>query len=376
VLRVVLFERGAGGQLVLVVVHHLAVDAVSWRILLEDLAVAYGQAARGVAAVLPAKTTSFPAWSRRLGELAVSAEVAGEAGYWRRAAAGGGVLPRDRRGVNTAASARVVRAGLDAARTGQLLREVPAAYRTQVNDVLLTALGMVVTRWARCPAVVADVEGHGREDTGADMDVSRTVGWFTSIYPVLLGGLAGGDPGAALRRMKEYLRAIPRHGLGYGLLRYLARALPGVPGAEISFNYLGQASQAAQAIQDSQASQPGAGGGGTGFRRVAGSLGQPAARQGERSYLIEVNGQVGADGCLEFGWTFSTQVHDEATITTLARDYIAALDQLIGHCTAPGAGALTPSDFPLAGLDQASLDAIEQRFGAPAGGAGDPGGRS
>jgi non-ribosomal peptide synthase protein (TIGR01720 family) len=235
-----------------------------------------------------------------------------------------------------------------------------------VNDVLLAALGVVLTRWARCAVVVADVEGHGREDAGPDVDVSRTVGWFTSIYPVPLAGLPGGDAGAGLRRMKEQLRAVPRHGLGYGLLRYLAGTLPGLPPAEISFNYLGQDGAGSQGAP---AAPPE---GGTWFR-PAGTAGREWSLAGQRSHLIEVSGQVGADGCLVFGWTFSTQVHHEATITRLARDYTAALDQLIRHCTAPGAGALTPSDFPLAGLDQAALDAISRRFGAPA---GDAGGRS
>ncbi|MFI2352998.1 amino acid adenylation domain-containing protein, partial [Streptomyces sp. NPDC019443] len=199
-LRVALFDRGERGQLLLVVAHHLVVDTVSWPILLEDLASAYEQVERGVAAVeFPAKTTSFLGWAKRLGELAASPEVAAEAAHWREVEAAAGRLPREYEGANTVASARRVLVALDAGRTESLLREVPSAFRTQINDVLLSALGAVFTEWTGAASVVVDVEGHGREDVGADIDVSRTVGWFTSVHPVALGGAEDGDLGALLR---------------------------------------------------------------------------------------------------------------------------------------------------------------------------------
>ena len=213
-----------GGRRVLAVVHHLVTDAVSWTALLEDLGTAYEQAERGEPVRLPPRTTSFAAWSRRLAELAAGPVTAAEAGYWERAAAGGGPLPRDLGGDNTLDSARQVTVALGAGPTGRLLREVPAAYRTQVNDALLAALGTVLGRWAGAAQVAVDVESHGRHEDlgGPGTDLSRTAGWFTSVYPVLLDGPGGGGPGGSLLAAKRALRAVPRHGLGYGLLRHLA----------------------------------------------------------------------------------------------------------------------------------------------------------
>jgi non-ribosomal peptide synthase protein (TIGR01720 family) len=370
--RFVLFERGSAGQLLLVVIHHLAVDAVSWPVVVQDLADACGQAERGLAVRLPAKTTSFRRWSQRLAELAGEPAAVAEEGYWRRAGEAGGVLPADHDGPNTVASAREVSTVLGAAVTARLLREVPGAYRTQINDVLLTALGMALTGWARSAVVVVDLEGHGREDAGPGIDVSRTVGWFTTIYPVVLGGAGDGDLGAALVRTKEYLRAVPRRGLGYGLGYYRDRG-PGPSRAQVSFNYLGQPGgyltqppAPAAARAGAGAGAGGGGGGVAGRLRPAGSLGQAWSLAGERAYLLEINSQVTPDGRLVVTWTYSTQVHDQATVSALAGSYARALASLIEHCTSPGAGRYTPSDFPLAGLDQDALNLIQQRFGSPA----------
>ncbi len=347
-LRLVLFERPGQDQSLLMVAHHLVVDAVSWPILVEDLSAAYAQAERGLQLRLPAKTTSFARWARRLAELAASAEVAGEASYWRRVAGVRGRLPRDRDGANTRASARQVRTVLTERDTERLLHEVPSAYRTQINDVLLTALGIVLNGWARAASAVVDVEGHGREDVGADLDVSRTVGWFTCVYPVALSATGAEDRGAALRRTKEDLRAVPRRGLGYGLLRYLAGAID-EPGADVRFNYLGHSGPATGTSR---------------FQVTEGSLGHGLPHDGERGYPIDVSGHI-VRGRLEILWIYSSNLHDEATIARLAERYIEILTELIEHCSAPGTGGYTPSDFPLAGLDQEALDFIRQTFGPP-----------
>ncbi|WP_219536840.1 non-ribosomal peptide synthase/polyketide synthase [Nonomuraea guangzhouensis] len=343
----VLFEREEGGPLLLVVVHHLAFDGVSWPILLEDLNLAYGQAERGEPVQLAPKTTSFKRWAERLAELARSPEVLAEIDYWRTVMAAPRALPRDLDGVNASDSAARTAVTLGAGRTAQLLYEVPPVYRTQVNDVLLTALGDALTTWTGKASVLVDLEGHGREDVGADIDLSRTVGWFTSLYPVALSRTD--DPGAALRRTKEQLRAVPRRGLGHGLLRHLAGRLDG-PVPEVSFNYFGQTSDEA---------------GGLGpFRPSGAALGTPLSPGGERSHLIEINSFV-ANGELTFVWTYSDQVHEEETVARLARDVLRALEELIDHCRAPGAGGRTPSDFPLAGLDQVALDRVQAAVKTP-----------
>ena len=391
--RVVLFRSTArsaalapGRELLLMVVHHLVVDTVSWPVLLEDLSAAYAQAEQGLTVTLPAKTTSFRRWAQRLAELAGSADLAAEVPYWERAVEQAGPVPRDHDGPNPVASAQAVRAVLAAGPTARLLREVPAAYQTQINDVLLTALGMVLTTWTQATRVVVDLEGHGREDAGPGIDVSRTVGWFTSVYPVVLQGAGVGGPGEALRRTKEHLRAVPRHGLGYGLLRYLAGAVPS-SGGQVKFNYVGQAAHIANGPGQAEGGGPGqaagggpdpaagggpdpAEGGGPGqaaggprFRRAGWSAGRASSLEGERAYLLEINAQVVDDGSLVATWTYSSQVHDEATVARLARRYVEVLGELIEHCCSAGAGGYTPSDFPLAGLDQQALDELQQRFG-------------
>ncbi|WP_240528921.1 non-ribosomal peptide synthetase, partial [Streptomyces humi] len=353
-LRVVLFDCGNAGRLVLVVAHHLVVDAVSWPVLLEDLASAYEQAAAGARVVLPPKTTSFVRWAQRLAELAASPETTAEAEYWHGTAAQATPLPRDTAGPNPVAATQDVVTTLGAEDTERLLREVPQAFRTQINDVLLSALGAVLTEWCGAPSVVVDVEGHGREDVGADVDVSRTVGWFTSVYPVALSGPADGDLGDLLRRTKEYLRAVPRKGLGYGLLRHLTDWTPAPgPGAEVSFNYLGQFGGQGPDRETTEDTRR--------FRPGRGSLGRPWSAQGDRTHLIDVNCRV-SDGGLEMTWTYGGEVHEEATVRRLAERYLEVLTDLIDYCCRPGAGGHTPSDFPLAPLDQSTLDRVEEQL--------------
>ncbi|MFI0479419.1 amino acid adenylation domain-containing protein [Actinomadura sp. 9N215] len=355
-MRIVVFDRGDQPWLVLVVVHHLVVDTVSWPVLVEDLTSAYGQVLAGDPVALPAKTTSFAAWSSYLTELAASDELVEEAPYWEQVAAQARPVPRDRPdGGNAAAAGREVRVWLDVEQTSRLLHEVPAASRLRIDEVLLAALGMTLGRWLDGDGpVVVDVEGHGRHEEGPGIDLSRTVGWFTSLYPVALPG--GTDPGTVLATAKETLRQVPRHGLGYGLLRYLAGWQPPAT-TEISFNYLGQATPN-QAGDDRTGNDL--------FRPVEGPRGQARSLDGDRMHVVEIIGQV-VDGRLLLGWNYSGEVHDEATISELAHRYLETLGELIDHCCRPeGGGGFTSSDFPLADLDDTSLDLIAQHFGSVA----------
>ncbi|WP_203737931.1 non-ribosomal peptide synthetase, partial [Actinoplanes italicus] len=342
--RFLLMDRHERPQTLLVVAHHLVVDRVSWGILIEDLTSAYTQAESGSEIRLPVKTTSFQRWSQRLTELAASPELAGEIGYWRTVGATPATLPRDHDGANALDSAGTVSVVLDPRQTGRLLREAPAAYRTQINDMLLAALGTVLTEWTGEAAVLVDLEGHGREDVGADVDVTRTVGWFTAFHPVAVTG--GTDPGETLSATKDRLRAVPRRGLGHGLLRHLTPLLPASGRAEVSFNYLGR-SESGPAAR---------------FRPAGGPAGRPRSDAGERGHLLEISGNV-QDGFLHLTWTFSRAVHDEATVRRLADRYLRVLGELVDHCCGKTAAGYTPADFPVAGLGQAELDALRDRIG-------------
>jgi non-ribosomal peptide synthase protein (TIGR01720 family) len=338
-------------------VHHLVVDTVSWPVLTADLGTAYGQLSAGEPVVLPAKTTSFAAWTSYLAELAESDEIAAETPYWERVTARIRPVPRDRSGGNAVVAGREVRAALDSESTSLLLSRVPSESRLRVDEVLLAGLGMVLSGWlGDGGAAVVDVESHGRHEEGPGIDLSRTVGWFTCLYPVALPG--GTEPGAVLADAKEVLRQVPRHGLGYGLLRHLSDWRPPAT-AEISFNYLGQAAPGRPTgdrndhAGDSEAPP----------LRPVGRLGREQSAQGDAPYLIGISGQV-VDGRLILGWNYSDAVHDEATISALAHRYIEVLGELIDHCCRSGADGYAPSDFPLAALDQSSLDFITQRFGS------------
>ncbi|MFJ3451672.1 non-ribosomal peptide synthase/polyketide synthase, partial [Pseudomonas sichuanensis] len=334
-LRAVLAQLADGEQRLLLVIHHLAVDGVSWRILFEDLQLAYqGQ-------VLMPRTSSIQAWAERLKAHARSEQVLAERDYWVAQLEGvRGDLPRDRaveQGENR--HALTVHAELDSTRTRQLLQEAPAAYRTQVNDLLLAALAQVVSQWTGEASVLVQLEGHGREALFDDIDLTRTVGWFTNLYPVKLSPAA--QPGASIMAIKEQLRAIPDKGLGHGLLRFLGEpatraALAALPVPRITFNYLGQFDASFEA--DS-----------TLFLPVAEAKGQEQSDQAPLDNWLTINGQV-YDGVLSLAWSFSGEMFDASTIQRLADAYVTALQGLVEHCLAPGAGGVTASDFPHSGL--------------------------
>ncbi|MEU9456740.1 amino acid adenylation domain-containing protein [Streptomyces sp. NPDC048277] len=331
--------------------HHLVVDGVSWHILLSDLEKAYGQVRDGRSVDLGPRTTSLGAWAARLAAHTADSSPVGQLAYWQgvqQAVAEAGCLPLDsaESGANTVAAADTVVVRLGERSTDALLRHVPRAYRTQVNDVLLAALGRVLADWTGSGTVPVALEGHGREGLFTDVDLSRTVGWFTSVHPVALVLPAERDWGTVLKSVKEQLRAVPDHGLGHGLLRYLAdgpAALPAGPEPQVSFNYLGR---------------QGVPGDGTGLLRgMHPVVGAERAPGQERSHLIEINGEV-RDGQLEFHWEYATGAHRRTTVERLAGTFTAALEAIVEHCAQPGAGGFTPSDFPLADLDQAAVDRI------------------
>ncbi|MET0395681.1 MAG: amino acid adenylation domain-containing protein, partial [Longimicrobiaceae bacterium] len=349
--RIGWFELGAerSGRL-LWVVHHLAVDGVSWRILLEDLESAYAQISRGEAVRLPAKTTSWQAWARRLVEHAASEGLAQEAGYWaRQAQEAVATLPvDDPAGENTVAASRSVAVRLSEEETEGLLRDVPAAYRTQIDEVLLCALAGALRRWTGERRMRIDLEAHGREELFADVDLSRTAGWFTSVYPVVLELPRSGGKGEALKAVKEQLRAVSQRGIGYGLLRYLGASgsradLARGGQAEVGFNYLGQFDQAVS--------------GEAFFSFAQESAGASLDGRSPRRYLLDVVGSV-RGGCLEIVIGYGSAVHRAETVERLAEWYAEELRTLVAHCRSAEAGGYTPSDFPLSGLEQAELDAL------------------
>ncbi|WP_285761098.1 non-ribosomal peptide synthetase, partial [Nocardiopsis ansamitocini] len=326
----------------LLVAHHLIVDGVSWRILLDDLATAYTHTTTGHPPDLGPRTTPFPQWARQLTTLTTTGGFDTETHYWTNLDAPAAV-PVDGTGDNTVASRSLVSTTLPPDLTRRLVQDVPAVYRTQVNDVLLAALGRVLCAWTGRERILVDLEGHGREDLFEGVDTSRTVGWFTSMFPVALG--VGTDRAASLKETKETLRAVPNRGVGFGALRYLGTseqqaALAAVPTPAVSFNYLGRFDT-------------------TGPDSLFTSIrpGGAESPEAERAHLIDVVGRL-EGGALVFDWAYSRTLHEESTVTGLAERFTAELAELADFCLAEGRGGATPSDFPLVDLDQQTLDRL------------------
>ncbi|BBH45218.1 non-ribosomal peptide synthetase [Pseudomonas sp. KU43P] len=342
-LAAVLVAMADGSQRLLLVIHHLVVDGVSWRILLEDLQRAcLGQP-------LPARTSSYQAWAERLAGHAEACMAQLE--HWQ-AMGEGEELPRDRAVAHTrVADERKVSISFPPALTQALLQQAPSAYRTQVNDLLLAALARAVCQWSGQRQVLVQLEGHGREALFEDIDLTRTVGWFTSMYPVALRPEA--EPGACIAAVKEQLRAVPARGLGYGVLRYLGpdavrEQLARLPQPRVTFNYLGQFDSQFEAGALWQPDPQGAG--------------QGQDEEAPLANWLSVEGQV-YQGELGISFGFSQAMYDTATIEALAAGFEHQLRALVEHCLQPGVASATSSDFPLSGLDSAGLAALEQNLG-------------
>jgi non-ribosomal peptide synthase protein (TIGR01720 family) len=247
--------------------------------------------------------------------------------------------------------------GLDEEETQALLQEVPTAYGTEINDVLLAALVEAVAEWTGRQQLSVALEGHGREDLFDGVDLSRTVGWFTTIYPVFLDLEEAEGPGEVLKAVKEQLRAVPRRGFGYGVLRYLtqdesvAAHLDALPWPQVSFNYLGQFDHVLDETSP--------------FGLAPESPGPSRSPEGQRPDLLSLSGGV-SDGQLQMEWTYSETVHRRDTIRRVADCFIEALRAIIAHCRSPEARGYTPSDFPDVQLSQEDIEALMLEVGEPA----------
>lgn len=348
-IRAAHFDLGAerSGRL-LVLTHHLVADGVSFRILVEDAQAAYEQLSQGLPIEFPPKTTSFRDWSNFLVDHSRTQEALADLSYWMDGPITGlRPFPVDHSNdANTEASARTITVFLTEDETRKLLHELPLAYRAQANEVLLTALAEALSEWTGTRLLLLDVEAHGREEIAQRIDLSRTIGWFTSIFPLHLDLTRAGTLADTLLTVKEQLRQVPGRGLSYGLLRYL-RADPDVveklesrPRAGVVFNYLGQFDQV---LSESQL-----------FRLAHESYGDLYGANNMRPHLLQVFGSV-MGGRLEMNLTYSENVHRRQTIDSVAQRFVEVLRDLISQSSS---ARLSPSDFPEAELTQVELDTL------------------
>jgi amino acid adenylation domain-containing protein/non-ribosomal peptide synthase protein (TIGR01720 family) len=351
----------------LLVVHHLAVDGVSWRILAADLAVAWNAIEAGRPPVLEPVPVSFRTWARHLAEQARTPEIEKDLPVWQSiAAAGAAALPSAvlEPHLDVSSTARHLQFTLPVSLTKTLLTTTPAAFHAQINDVLLAALALSVCAWRATgsASVLMELEGHGRETEQSDFDISRTVGWFTTAFPAALdlgdvdifSALKGSaETGRAVKLVKEQLRRIPRRGLSYGLLRYLnpeaGRALAVLPRPQLGFNYLGRFAAASDSAW-SAADEHAFGGGSDAEMPLA--------------HLLDINAitvEQSAGPVLAVHWSYPARHLDESKVRRLAGLWRKALEAIAFQAEFH-AGGHTPSDFPLARLTQQQVDSLESLY--------------
>ncbi|MFN2587590.1 MAG: amino acid adenylation domain-containing protein [Actinomycetota bacterium] len=329
----------------LVTIHHLVVDAISWGSLVHDLETAYAQVLRGDPVELPAKTASFQEWARHL-EIRAGQVDAAEKEMWvaRVSELEPALLRRDADGTNDVASAEEVSVELDEQRSRALIETVVRDHGLQPNETLLAALALAFRSVARGRDLVVDVEGHGRDPGDSGLELSRTVGWFTTIFPVAIDLRAGAT--AALRSARDQMRESSSSGIAYGLLRYLgapadAQPLRDAPQAEVSFNYLGRFEGSLE------------GGGGV-LVPTEGPLGALRAPAGARRHLVEVEAWV-SEGKVRVDAVFSRGVHERATIDEVRDAFMAAVDEVVA-----AAGSVdVPDDRESAALLASTPDAAD-----------------
>ncbi|MFJ9041559.1 amino acid adenylation domain-containing protein [Streptomyces sp. NPDC102406] len=364
---VLLTEEGPGTATLLLVVHHLAVDGVSWRILLPDLRAAWEAVTEGREPRLDPVPTSYRRWAKNLSEEARTADRVAELPLWTEQVTGPSAALTDQplnpvRDVH--GSAGRLRIELPAETTAALLTRAPVAFHAEINEVLLTGLALALADRARrtgsaTTRTLIELEGHGREPLAGDADLSRTVGWFTSVYPV---GLDVGAPDSArddadalataLKQVKTTLRALPDHGIGHGLLRHLnpqtAAVLARTPVPQLGFNYLGRFLA-----------------GDGDWTMEAGASGQtaaPATPLRQPLDVVAVAEDRPGGPVLIADWTWAGALFDEADVRELAETWFRALTSLAAHAKRPGSSGRVPSEFPLVRIEQREIDAYEREL--------------
>ncbi|HLP59542.1 MAG TPA: condensation domain-containing protein, partial [Candidatus Deferrimicrobium sp.] len=348
-----LFHFSDGDRL-LIVIHHLVIDGVSWRILFEDIETLYRQYQRGEKLILPPKTDSFKLWAEKLSVYANSKTFLKEKAYWQKVESPAVPLISKDFAVddNHIKDTGNISFSLNEEETGLLLTKVNEAFRTEINDILLTAWGIAIKRIFGIEQVLIALEGHGREEILEDIDISRTVGWFTSLYPVLINVSHINDPDRQIKEIKETLRQIPNKGIGYGILKYLTgeehkKELEFKLKPQISFNYLGQFDAEVKQISS--------------FEIAEASVGNSQSLNNEREYLLDTVGRI-THNRLTITISYNKTQFKPETITALAGDCEVELKHLISFCCAKKNKAFTPNDFTYKKLSIESVDRLMESY--------------
>lgn len=350
------------GSRLLLAAHHLVIDAVSWRIILEDLYALFQQIGSGLPAALPEKTTSFKAWAESQPEMAQHPAVLEQLPFWLEQAA----LPTaqipldDPNGTNREMDAEAVSLTLSIEETQRMLQEAANTYHCDIPTLLATALVQALKDWTGEPRWRIEMEGHGRDAVSGNMDLSRTVGWFTSLYPLALDISGCSSPAEALRSVKDTLARQPEQTLGYGLLKTyhpdpaVRRSLQAAGRPEITLNYLGRLDSPAGDLDESTAIG--------GLSMAAEPRGSERCPQGQRTCIWEVTGSL-AGGQLYLEWGYSRALHRRETVERVVEQFAGCLRALINGEAAAVQKTITAADVEDFGWGQDDLDEIMGALG-------------
>ncbi|MDR6571338.1 non-ribosomal peptide synthetase, partial [Chitinophaga ginsengisegetis] len=349
-----LFHLPAGDRLLLVI-HHLVVDGVSWRILLEDLSTLYVQLGQGQRPQLPLKSDSFRDWANHQQQQANSPALSGELAYWTTLTANSGEpLPLDMpSGANVIGCSASEGFLLEENITHLLQTKAHRVYHTDINDILLSCLLQSVQEIFQQDSLLLRLEGHGREETGGGANISRTVGWFTTMYPVLLESMPGEEAEDTLIRVKDHLRRLPNKGIGYGMLRYLnaigRERLGGLRSGDITFNYLGDFGSGVSSGEGESV-----------FDYATEHRGQETGMSYEQETALTVTGIL-VSGRLRVRIRYSKEQFHQETINRLSDCYANRLRSLITTLSEKDGSYLTAGDLTYKGLSFAALQELNSK---------------
>ncbi|WP_294961877.1 non-ribosomal peptide synthetase [uncultured Flavobacterium sp.] len=340
--------KGTAGDHLLIVIHHLVIDAVSWKILLEDLEILFNQYMLGDTLKLPLKTDSFIHWQKELQRYSKSSALEKEHAYWSSVnTIAIDKIPLDKKsGNNFVKNESTQSYSLNKELTEALLTKCNKAYGTTINEILLTSCVTAVKKAFDLQEVAVWMEAHGRENIDADIDISRTIGWFTSIYPVVFS-LKEDKNILELISVKDTLRRVPNKGIGYGVLKYLA-SKEYTLNPEISFNYLGNSNDSIEIKEDAKL-----------FEIMDKYKGNESSLAMEREQILDIKAII-SDGCVNVDISYSQDLFYDETIEEIMKQSKINLIGLIEELSMEKEAYATPSDFTFKGLSMQELEQLNK----------------
>ncbi len=344
-IKACIFNLGIRGRRILFTAHHLVIDGISWRVLLEDFARLYGQNGEDGISILTDKSHSMLMWAQRTQEYAKEKAI-GQLEYWNRITDHPFIFPADEDSQDDSiGNSMNFTEDLDEDETQLLLCDANRSFGTEPQELMLAALVLAIGDLSGGSEVVIELEGHGREELFEDVDVSRTVGWFTSMYPVVLKK-CGQELSTHIKAVKEQLRNVPDRGVGYGMLKYLTLALPGSHKKHIRFNYLGEADNLSQSHLFSIAGE---------------DSGSECSGLNHMTALIDIN-LLTLNKRLNVNYTYSKLKFKNDTIRILSQKFFDHLKEILRYCVSKSCMEHTPSDFDLVKFSQEELDQLVSEF--------------